>query len=109
MCERFEDTSVIQTVASYVCKDTLRPPLKRHSRAKKNPIMTKIVLVWLLSKTAIGNVSYYIVGHVPQTISVSCGLFLKKGGTISCVVTGPRQPRYSRDLEKLLRDQQRIC
>ena len=37
-----------------------------------------------------------------QTISVPCGLFLKKGGTISCVVTGPRQPRYSRDLEKLL-------
>ena len=34
--------------------------------------------------------------------------FLKKGGTISCVVTGPRQPAwYSRDLEKLLRDQQR--
>ena len=48
------------------------------------------------------NVSYYIVGHaVPRTISVPCGLFLKKGGTISCVVTGPRQPRYSRDVEKL--------
>ena len=70
----------------------------------------KIVLLWLLSKTIV-NVSYYIVGHVPRTISVPCGLFLKKGGTISCVVTGPRQPRarYSRDLEKLLRDQQRIC
>ena len=53
------------------------------------------------------HVSYYIVGHVPRTISAPCGLFLKKGGTISCVVTGPRQPRYSRDLEKLLRDQQR--
>ena len=36
-----------------------------------------------------------------RTISVPCGLFLKKGGTISCVVTGPRQPQYSRDLEKL--------
>ena len=74
--------------------------------------MTKIVLLWLLSKTIV-NVSYYniIVGHVPRTISVPCGLFLKKGGTILCVVTGPRQPqaRYSRDLEKLLRDQQRIC
>ena len=56
------------------------------------------------------HVSYYnnyIVGHVPRTISALCGLFLKKGGTISCVVTSPRQPRYSRDLEKLLRDQQR--
>ena len=62
----------------------------------------------LLSKTIV-NISYYIVGHVPRTISVPCGLLLKKGGTISCVVTGPCQPRYSRDLEKLLRDQQRIC
>ena len=73
--------------------------------------MTKIVLLWLLSKTIV-NVSYYIVGHaghVPRNISVPCGLVLKKGGTISCVVTGPRQPRYSRDLEKLLRDQHRIC
>ena len=60
--------------------------------------MTKIVLLWLLSKTIV-NVSYYIVRHVPRTISVPCGLFLKKGGTISCVITGPRQPRYSRDLE----------
>ena len=57
--------------------------------------------MWLLSKTIL-NISYYIVGHVPRTISVPCGLFLKKGDTISCVVTGPRQPRYSRDLEKLL-------
>ena len=40
---------------------------------------------------------------MPRTISVPCGLFLKKGGTISGVVTGPCQPRYSGDLEKLLR------
>ena len=64
--------------------------------------MTKIVLLWLLSKTIV-NVSYYIVGHVPRTISVPCGLFLKKGGTISGVVTGPCQPQYLGDLEKLLR------
>ena len=100
MCERFEDTSVIQIVASYA--DTLRPPLERHSRIEKNPTMTKIVLLWLLSKTIV-NVSYYIVGHVPRTISVPCGLFLKKGGTILCVITGPCQPWYSGDLEKLLR------
>ena len=67
--------------------------------------MTKIVLLWLLSKTIV-NVSYYFIGHVPRTISVQRGLFLKKGGTFSCVVTGPRQPWYSRDLEKLLRNQQ---
>ena len=94
---------MIQTVASYTkilyahhWKDT-------PCRAEKNPTMTKIVLLCQLSKTII-NVSYYIVGHVPRTISVPCSLFLKKGGTISCVVTGPRQPRYSRDLEKLLHD-----
>ena len=105
MCERFEDALVIQTVASYTkilyahhWKDTPEPKLT----------MTKIVLLWLLSKTIV-NVTYYIIGHVPRTISVPCGLFLKKGGTISCVATGPRQPRYSRDLEKLLRDQPRIC
>ena len=99
MCKRFEDASVIQTVASYTkilythhWKDT-------PCRAEKSPTMTKIVLLGLLSKTIV-NVSYYIVGHVPRTISVSCGLFLKKGGTISCVVTGPRQPRYSRDIWK---------
>ena len=39
---------------------------------------------------------------MPRTISVPCGLLLKKGGTISCVVTGPCQARYSGDLEKLL-------
>ena len=102
MCERFEDTLVIQIVASYTkilyahhWKDTPEP----------KPTITKVVLLWLLSKTIV-NVSYYIFGHVPRTISVPCGLFLKKGGTISCVVTGPHQPQYSRDLEKLLRDQQ---
>ena len=55
--------------------------------------MTKIVLLRLLSKTIV-NVSYYIVGHVPRTISVPCGLFLKKGSTISCVVTGPRHGSF---------------
>ena len=105
MCERLKDASVIQTVASYTkilyahhWKDTPEPKLT----------MTKIVLLWLLSKTIV-NISYYIVGHVPRTISLPCGLFLKKGGKISCVVTGPRQLRCSRDLEKLLRDQQRSC
>ena len=85
---------MIQTAVIQLYKDTLRPPLERHSRIEKNPTTTEIVLLWLLLKTVV-NVSYCIVGHVPRTISVPCGLFLKKGGTISCVVTGPRQPRYS--------------
>ena len=37
-----------------------------------------------------------IVGHVPHEISAVCYLFLRRGGTISCKVTGRR--RYSADL-----------
>ena len=36
------------------------------------------------------------VGHVPRCISTLCSLFIRRGGTIFCVVTGRR--RYSRDL-----------
>ena len=106
MCDRFEYASVIQTIARHhIYKDIHW----KNSRAEKNP--TEIVLLWLLSKTEskryVLNDSYYIIGHVPRTISAPCNLFLKKGGTISCVVIGPHQ--YSRDLEKLLCDQQHIC
>ena len=37
-----------------------------------------------------------IVGHVPKKISTVCLLFLRRGGSIVCVVTGHR--RYSQDL-----------
>ena len=37
-----------------------------------------------------------IVGHVPRKISTLCSLFLRKGGSIYCCVTGVR--RYSWDL-----------
>ena len=37
-----------------------------------------------------------IVGHLPKKISTICSLFLSKGGTISCQVSGNR--RYSSDL-----------
>ena len=39
-----------------------------------------------------------IVGHVPSTISCMCTLILRRGGTITSTVTGPR--RYSNDLEQ---------
>lgn len=39
-----------------------------------------------------------IVGHVPRTISCMCTLFLRRGGTITSTMTGPR--RYSNDLEQ---------
>ena len=37
-----------------------------------------------------------IVGHVPRRISAVCAMFLRRGGTILCRVTGPG--RYSEDL-----------
>ena len=37
-----------------------------------------------------------IIGHVPRKISSVCSMFLRRGGTISCRVTGSR--RYSEDL-----------
>ena len=37
-----------------------------------------------------------VVGHLPRRISSICSLFLRKGGMISCKITGSR--RYSSDL-----------
>ena len=37
-----------------------------------------------------------VVGHVPQRISAACALFLQKGGSIHCTVTGAM--KYSTDL-----------
>ena len=37
-----------------------------------------------------------VIGHLPQKISRICSLFIRRGGTIECIVTGTR--RYSADL-----------
>ena len=37
-----------------------------------------------------------VVGHIPRKISAACYLFIKRNGSISCVITGKRQ--YSIDL-----------
>ena len=37
-----------------------------------------------------------VIGHLPQKISRICSLFIRRGGTIECTVTGTR--RYSTDL-----------
>ena len=37
-----------------------------------------------------------IIGHLPKRISKICSLFLRRGGSITCTVTGGR--RYSGDL-----------
>ena len=42
-------------------------------------------------KTSIGT-----IGHIPRSISALCHFFLRRNGTITCQVTGPR--RYSDDL-----------
>ena len=40
--------------------------------------------------------SNLIIGHVPKCISPLCSVFIRRGGSITCVVDGPR--RYSLDL-----------
>ena len=37
-----------------------------------------------------------IIGHLPRRISKLCTLFLRRGGSLSCIVSGSR--RYSVDL-----------
>ena len=37
-----------------------------------------------------------IIGHLPRKISKVCSLFIRRGGSISCTVSGSR--RYSADL-----------
>ena len=39
-----------------------------------------------------------MVGHVPRTISTPCNVFIRKGGVITCIISGHRQ--YSLDLEQ---------
>ena len=37
-----------------------------------------------------------VIGHLPRNLSRVCSLFIRRGGTIDCTVTGAR--RYSADL-----------
>ena len=37
-----------------------------------------------------------VIGHLPKKISKVCSLFLRRGGTLQCIVSGKR--RHSRDL-----------
>ena len=36
-----------------------------------------------------------IIGHVPHLISTVCSIFIQRGGSLTCIVTGARQ--YSED------------
>ena len=90
MCDQFEYSSVIRGHRVY--KDIFMPTIGKTLQCQREPNndYDNFAVAIIENNT--------IVGHVPQTISVPCDLFLKKGGTISCVITGPSQ--YSRDLEK---------
>ena len=48
-----------------------------------------------MMKVIDGNVQ--VVGHVPRTISSVCSIFIRRGGSIVCTITGSRE--YSSDLE----------
>ena len=37
-----------------------------------------------------------VIGHLPRKLSKICSLFIRRGGSICCIVTGGR--RYSADL-----------
>lgn len=39
-----------------------------------------------------------VIGHLPRKISRICSLFLRRGGSVICRITGPR--RYSADLRQ---------
>ena len=86
MSNRFEHSSVIQVYHIY--KDILIPMIGKtlQSRIEADNDHDDFA------------VALTIAGHMPCTISVPCNLFLQKGGTIGCTVTGP--PQYSRDLEQ---------
>ena len=91
MCDdRFEFFSVIR--GHHVYKDIFTPTIGKilQSRSEPDNSYDSFAVAIIENDT--------IVGHVPCNISVPCDLFLKKGKTISYVITGPRQ--YSRDLEK---------
>uniref|UniRef100_A0A1X7V3B4 Ubiquitin-like protease family profile domain-containing protein n=1 Tax=Amphimedon queenslandica TaxID=400682 RepID=A0A1X7V3B4_AMPQE len=62
-------------------------PCERELNNRKDPFAVAVV------KSGVGT-----VGHVPRLISSVCSIFIRRGGSIACRVTGSR--RYSRDLSQ---------
>ena len=92
MCDdRFGFSSVI--LGYHVYKDIFTPAIGKILQSRREPDNSYDSFAVAIIEDDIN------VGHVLWNISVVCNLFLRKGGTISCVVTGRRQ--YSRDLEKV--------
>jgi len=64
------------------------------AREPGNPMDTSAVAI--LDCTGGSSGVNVTVGHVPRLISMVCSIFIRCGGAIVCVITGPRQ--YSSDL-----------
>ena len=90
MSDRFEHSSVIR--GYHIYKDIFTPTIGKTFQGRRETDNDHDDYAVAITEDDT------IVGHVPRTISVPCDLFLRKGGTISCTVTGP--PQYSRDLEQ---------
>ena len=63
---------------------------KQESGNRSNPYAMAVL------KSESSSESSRVVGHMPRKLSAACSLFLDLGGTVDCVITGPRQ--YSSDL-----------
>ena len=88
MCDQFEYSSVIR--GHHVYKDIFTPTIGKTLQCRRESGNSyDLYAVATIENDA-------IVGHVPCNISVPCDLFLRKGGSISCIITGVR--RYSSDL-----------
>ena len=80
MCDdRFEFSSVIR--GHHVYKEIFMPTIGKILQSRREPDNSYDNFVVAIIEDDI------VVGHVPRNISVLCNLFLKKGGTISCVIT----------------------
>jgi len=65
------------------------------AREPGNPMDTSAVAILDCVGGSAGIINV-TVGHVPCLISMVCSIFIRRGGAIVCIVTGPRQ--YSSDL-----------
>jgi len=75
----------------HVCKEIWPNPVltcERKVRNSHDPLAVAVKKLFDGSNT--------IFGHVPRHISSLCSVFIRRGGSITCVVNGPRQ--YSLDL-----------
>ena len=82
MCDdRFEFSLVIR--GHHVYKDIFTPAIGKILQSRREPDNSYDSFAVAIIEDDTN------VGHVLWNISVVCDLFLRKGGTVLCVVTGP--------------------